>query len=132
MKKFIGIKSRLAAGIILLLSVFVISNSCNKENTYGNSGGDGSKGPGANEVFIQNMAFKPGTITVTVNTTINWTNKDGLDHTVTSNTGLFDSGIMKSNGTYSYKFTSAGTYSYHCTIHPTMTGTVQVNIIPGY
>jgi plastocyanin len=117
----------------LLLSVFVISNSCNKDNSYGNSGGDGSKGPGANEIFIQNMAFNPGTITVTVNTTITWTNKDGIDHTVTSNTAdLFDSGIIKSNGTYSYTFTSTGTYSYHCTIHPTMTGTVQVNAVAGY
>jgi plastocyanin len=132
MVKLIGIKSRLSAGIILLSSVFIISNSCNKDNTYGDSGGGGSKGPGANEVFIQNMAFNPVSKTVTVNSTITWTNKDGTDHTVTSNTGLFDSGTVKSNGTFSYTFNAEGTYSYHCTFHPTMTGTIQVTAVPGY
>ena len=73
------------------------------------------------------MAFVPGTITVNVNTTVKWTNKDAIAHTVTSDAGLFDSGNIASNGTYSYKFTSKGTYSYHCAIHPSMMGTVKVS-----
>ena len=85
-----------------------------------------SSGPGANEVWIQSMAFNPGSITVTVNTTVTWTNKDGVAHTVTSNTGLFDSGTMNNGATYSHQFTTAGTYPYHCTPHPSMTATVTV------
>ena len=82
--------------------------------------------PPANEVFLQNTAFTPGSITVAVNTTIKWTNKDGFTHTVTSNSALFDSGNIPSNGTYSHQFTTTGTFPYHCSIHSSMTGTVIV------
>lgn len=80
-----------------------------------------------NEVFIQGMAFNPATITVAANTTITWTNKDAVAHTVTSDTGLFDSGTILTNGTYSYTFSTAGTYPYHCTSHSSMTATVKVS-----
>jgi len=82
---------------------------------------------GANEVWIESFAFNPVTITVTTNTTVIWTNKDGTAHTVTSNTGDFDSGNMATNGTYSHTFTTAGTFPYHCTYHPDMLGSVIVN-----
>jgi plastocyanin len=84
-------------------------------------------GPGANEVFIQGMAFNPVTITVSAGTTITWTNKDGVSHTVTSDTALFDSGTIASNGTYSHTFSTAGTFAYHCSIHTDMMATVVVN-----
>ena len=83
--------------------------------------------PGPNEVFIQDMAFNPSTITVSAGTTITWTNKDAIAHTVTSNTGLFDSGSINSNGTYSHLFSSTGTFPYHCSIHPNMTASVIIN-----
>jgi plastocyanin len=82
---------------------------------------------GANEVYIQGSAFSPATITVAVNTTVVWTNKDGIAHTVTSDTDVFDSGNMAANATYSFTFTTAGTYPYHCTYHPGMLGSVVVN-----
>ena len=82
--------------------------------------------PAANEVLIQNTAFSPASITVSVNTTIKWTNKDGVTHTVTSNTGLFDSRNISSGGTYSHQFSTVGTFPYHCTIHSSMAGTVIV------
>ena len=132
MKKSIGSKNRILTGIAILLTIFVITGSCTKtmDNMYGmsNSPATGSStGPGANEVWIQSMAFNPGTITVVAGTTITWTNKDGVAHTVTSNTGLFDSGTISINGTYSHLFASAGTFPYYCTIHPSMTATVVVN-----
>jgi plastocyanin len=80
----------------------------------------------ANEVFIQGMAFSPQTLTVAVNTTVKWTNKDAVSHTATSNTGLFDSGILGNGGWYSFQFTSTGTYQYHCSVHPGMMGTIIV------
>ncbi|MEO8148754.1 MAG: plastocyanin/azurin family copper-binding protein [Bacteroidia bacterium] len=83
-------------------------------------------GPGTNEVWMQNTAFNPSSITVAVNTTITWTNKDGMAHTVTSNTGLFDSGTINGGGTYSHQFTTAGTFSYKCSFHSGMTGVVIV------
>ena len=93
----------------------------------GTPGTPGTGGPGVNEVFIQGMAFDPSTITVAANTTITWTNKDAVAHTVTSTSALFDSGSIGTNGTYSHTFATAGTFSYYCKVHPTMTASVTVN-----
>ena len=133
MKNLNSTKNRFLAVISLLFATIMILNSCNKSSYNsmtgtGNTGGaGGSGGPGANEVFIQGMAFNPATIAVTAGTTITWTNKDAVAHTVTSNPALFNSGSIASNGTFSYTFATAGTFSYYCTIHPTMTASVKVN-----
>ena len=82
--------------------------------------------PGANQVWMQNMAFTPNSITVPVNTTVTWTNKDGMTHNVTSDSGTFVSGNIAAGGTYAHQFTSTGTYNYRCTIHAGMTGKVIV------
>jgi plastocyanin len=109
--------------IIILLAVMFIAVSvftaCSKSDNSTTS-------PGPNAVTIQSFAFTPATITVSVNTTITWTNKDAVAHTVTSTTGLFDSGLISSNGTYTHTFNTAGTFPYSCTIHPNMTATVVV------
>lgn len=116
-------------GITLLSAILIFSNSCSKDSpddtTTGNN--PGSNGPGTNEVWIQGMSFTPSSITVSAGTTIKWTNKDATAHTVTSNNGSFDSGNVASNGTYSYTFNTAGSFPYHCTLHPNMTATVIVN-----
>jgi plastocyanin len=84
--------------------------------------------PPANEVYINNMAYSPATITVTAGTTIKWTNKDGVAHTVTSDTsGIFDSGNLNTGAVYSHTFLTAGTYNYHCTYHASMKAKVVVN-----
>ncbi len=117
MKKINFSQGRLAVTFILLFALLSVTNSCKKS----------SDTPGANEVYIENMAFTPHTITVNVNSTVTWTNKDGVAHTVTSSTDLFDSGSIADKGTYSYTFVSAGTFTYNCSIHPSMVGTVIVN-----
>jgi len=119
--------------MVFLIAILMISSSCNKSsyNTMtgitSNPGTTGTAGPGTNEVFIQGMAFNPSTITVAAGTTVTWTNKDAIAHTVTSKTKLFDSGSIASNGTFSYTFATAGTFSYYCSIHPSMIATVTVN-----
>ncbi|MGD0624212.1 MAG: copper oxidase, partial [Thermodesulfobacteriota bacterium] len=61
-------------------------------------------------------------------TTITWTNKDVTAHTVTSDkSGDFDSGTINVNGTWPRMFPTAGSFPYHCTIHPSMKATVIVN-----
>ena len=79
-----------------------------------------------NAVSIQNYTFSPVTITVPINTSVIWTNKDGFAHTVTSNTNIFSSGNINGGDTFSYRFTTAGSYPYKCTIHAFMTGRVIV------
>jgi plastocyanin len=80
----------------------------------------------ANEIVIQSMAFIPASLTVPVGTTVKWKNKDAITHTVTSDTGAWDSGNITGGGTFSFPFTAAGTYHYHCSIHPNMLGTIIV------
>jgi plastocyanin len=131
MKNPVLSKSRILLVAVFLSAIVFISNSCSKSSTYNmpassNTGSKGSSGPGANEVWIQGMAFDPATITVTTGTTIVWTNKDAIGHTVTSDSGLFDSGTVNTNGTFSYMFATAGTFTYHCKIHAMMTATVIV------
>lgn len=78
-------------------------------------------------VTIQNLAFAPATLTVTAGTTVMWTNQDTVSHTTTSDTGgVWNSGIMGKGGSFSFTFAKAGTFAYHCDIHPAMHGTITV------
>ena len=79
-----------------------------------------------NTVTLANFAFSPATLNVQVGTTVIWTNNDSTTHTVTSESGVFDSGNLATNATFSYTFNSAGTFAYHCSIHTSMTGKVVV------
>ena len=79
---------------------------------------------------IQNFEFRPTPLTISSGTTVTWTNMDSVDHTVTSDPGsseVFDSGNIAPGATYSHTFNNAGTFNYHCTIHPDMHGQVTVS-----
>jgi plastocyanin len=78
------------------------------------------------EVKIDNFSFGPGTFTVAVGTTVTWTNHDDIPHTVVSTDKVFKSKVMDTDEKFSYTFSKAGTYTYFCSIHPKMTGTVVV------
>jgi len=81
----------------------------------------------ASAVTIDNFAFSPKAITVKVGTTVTWTNRDEEPHTVTAEDGSFRSGTLAGNSnTFSHAFTAPGSFTYHCSIHPYMTGTVEV------
>ena len=80
----------------------------------------------ANGVVMKNFDFSPMTITVKAGSTVTWKNLDGEPHTVTSADGLFRSGALDTDETYSYKFDKPGTYKYVCSIHPKMIGTIIV------
>lgn len=80
-------------------------------------------------VTIQSYAFSPSSITVKAGTKVTWTNKDSVAHTVTSDSGsadTFNSGDINQDATYSYTFNTVGTFTYHCTFHPSMLGKVIV------
>jgi hypothetical protein len=79
-------------------------------------------------VTIQNFAFSPKTLTVAPGTTVDWTNKDSVNCTVTSDTGAWSaSGNLATNKTFSHIFSKAGTFPYHCAIHPSMMASVVVS-----
>jgi plastocyanin len=78
------------------------------------------------QIRIENFQFNPTTVTIPVGTTVTWTNDDGTLHTVTSATRVFSSAGLDEGGAFSYTFTSPGTYTYYCKLHPHMTGTIVV------
>jgi plastocyanin len=85
----------------------------------------GSSAPPA-EVKVDNFSFAPETLTVSVNTTVTWINKDDVPHVIASSDGAFKSKGLDTDDKYSYTFTKPGTYSYYCSIHPKMTGKIVV------
>ena len=78
----------------------------------------GSKDKNVSEFFV------PSTISVNLYDTITWTNKDDTEHTVTSQTNIFNSGLIESGQSFSHQFSQDGTFEYFCQLHPWMVGTV--------
>lgn len=82
-----------------------------------------------NSVTIQNFAFTPSSITVKKGTKVTWTNKDNVTHTVNETDGQSggpNSGDIAPGASYSFTFSTVGTFNYHCAIHPSMLGKVVV------
>jgi plastocyanin len=96
------------------------------EEPRGNAGGPPPSGAPASMVSIKNLAFNPAQLKARPGDDVVWSFDDnGVAHTVTADNGSFDSG-KRSSGQYVLNFGQPGTYSYHCTIHPKMTGKVVV------
>ncbi len=123
----------LANGRALIAAVALLVAACS-------SGYDSPTTPGTNNggytggtttgtdhaVTISGSAFAPVNLTVAAGTTVQWTNKDNIAHTVTADDGSFGSAHLANGGTFTQTFAAAGTYSYHCSIHPSMTAQVTV------
>ena len=82
--------------------------------------------PAMSDVSIVDFAFQPMAIFVGVGETVEWTNTGNADHTVDSDTEIFESGTIDPGETYSYTFDDPGIFPYHCDIHPHMRGMVVV------
>jgi plastocyanin len=82
--------------------------------------------PAPAEVKVDNFSFGPTTLTVAVGTTVTWTNRDDIPHTIVSTEKLFKSKVLDTDEKFSFTFDKAGTYPYFCSIHPKMTGSVVV------
>lgn len=83
-------------------------------------------GTPANVIQIRNYAFVQTTLTVPRGTRVRWANCDPDVHTSTSDTGVWDSGSINPEGTFSRTFDAAGTFPFHCTPHPSMKATIIV------
>jgi plastocyanin len=82
---------------------------------------------GGTAVAIDDFAFSPATLKVKVGQKVTWTNKQqGVTHTVTADGGTFDH-PMPSGAIFSFAFAKAGSFAYHCTIHPSMHATIVVS-----
>lgn len=95
------------------------SNTSNKANQTSPSG----------QVSIQNMLFTPSQVTIAKGGSVTWTNNDSITHTVVddlSNVGGPASGDIAPGQSYTFTFNKTGSFQYHCSIHPSMRGTIVV------
>src|SRR4051794_16608354 len=77
-------------------------------------------------VSIKDMKFVPDSLSLKPGDTVVWTNNDDVDHTVVDQSNAFKSENLKPGKTFTYKFDKAGKFSYSCTYHPRMKGTITV------
>src|SRR5262245_38408696 len=75
---------------------------------------------------LGNRAFVPDELDIAAGTTVTWTNTDAISHTTTSDASGWNSGIVGPGRQFSFAFPTAGTFTYHCDIHPGMVGKVLV------
>lgn len=111
----------------LLVALLVLSECGSSSNPAGPGGGGGNQG--ANEVRMSGFASVPASKTVVKGTTVTWTNKDAATHNVHQTSGpvSFQSPELGQGATWSFTFSTSGTYTYRCDFHPSMTGTIIVN-----
>jgi plastocyanin len=115
---------------VVTLAMFGIAGSgCSNDssNPYGSSATGPTVSPSptiapvsANTVSMAGSVFSPVSITVAVGTTVTWNNNDGIAHTSTSDTGVWDTGNIPAGGSTTTTFNTAGQFPYHCTYHLAM------------
>lgn len=94
--------------ITFYISIFLGFIACKKKNI-------GT--PGENEIFLLYKTFSPTSLVVKRGTTVTFTNKDNANHTVTSSSGKFDSGKIKSDESFKHTFNDIGTFNFFCNYH---------------
>ena len=120
---------RLVGAVFALGLLFTACSDDSGDDGGGDASSDAAAdggGDGGTEVTIADFAFDPGDLTVSVGDTVTWTNDDDTDHTVTADDDGFDSGDLGGGDTFEQTFDEAGEFSYHCSIHSQMTGTITV------
>jgi plastocyanin len=88
--------------------------------------GSAARAPKQVRVSIDEMKFNPSSLDIKPGDTVRWTNDDERDHTVAASDGSFKSGNLRSGDSFEYTFKKAGKFSYACSYHPRMKGTVNV------
>ena len=123
--------NKIAVLFLLLASTFIMSGCSLYGGTQNNPTNTGTKSTptqvsatGSTTVNIQNFAFNPRTSTIKKGSTVTWTNNDSVTHQIKSDT--FNSTPLSTGQSFSFTFTTAGTYAYSCAIHPSMTGQIIV------
>ena len=91
------------------------------------SGSSSSVSIPAGASTLTTTAFSPDVADIQAGPTITWTNRDSVSHTSTSDGSGWNSGSVAPGGQFAFTFQNAGTFSYHCTIHPNMIGTIVVH-----
>lgn len=117
-------RSASIAGLIATLALGIVVLGAGHQSVVASE----QEKPPVVEVKIDNFSFGPAALTVPVGTTVTWTNRDDIPHTVvsTDEPKAFKSKVLDTDEKFSFTFTKAGTYPYFCSVHPKMTGKVIV------
>ena len=89
------------------------------------SGAAGGEKAASHTVMIEGVAYQPASLVVRRGDTVVWVNKDPFPHTVTAR-GVFDSRDIPAGASWKYVARKSGSYTYICTLHPNMVGTLDV------
>jgi plastocyanin len=118
----------ISAAVCLLTMVMATMAILTAATNRTGAGEQEKSGAASAEVKIDNFTFGPATLTVAAGTTVTWTNRDDIPHTVVSadDPKTFKSKVLDTDEKFSYRFAKPGTYPYFCSIHPKMTGKVIV------
>jgi len=120
MKKFMLLTLVVLAGAAVLIA------GCTSYSTPSPSSSPQTSTASQNNVAMKGLAFNPSALTIVKGAKVTWTNDDSTTHTVTSDTGAFGSGNLSPGNSFTHQFNETGTFPYHCTIHPSMKGTITV------
>jgi plastocyanin len=132
LKKFIALGALVVGMVVLVFASIAAAQSSPDQYSSPDQGqspsSSGQADPAQNTmtVSIHNHAFDPAQLSVDPKTTVTWVNNDTEAHTATADDGLFDSGELQPGESYSVWFDGAGQVTYHCNIHPDMTGSLVV------
>jgi len=114
---------------IVLLILSCMAAGCSSYQTPSAPAAPPASTGGGNTIAIKNFAFDPSMLTVKTGTVVTWVNQDEAPHTIASDKGspaAVFSDSLSTGASYTFTFTQPGTYAYHCSIHPSMRGTVTV------
>lgn len=112
LKKF----SRRNFGLLLLAATMTVASAASLR----------AQGAEKAAINIDNFAFGPDTLTISPGTTVTWTNRDDIPHSIVEVNDRFRSKALDTDGSYSFTFTQSGTYDYICGLHPHMKGKIIV------
>jgi len=116
----------LAALLLLFVVPPVTGAALAAADSVGATGGTSPTHATTHTVTIENVQYNPAHLTVHRGDRIVWTNKDLFPHTVTATDKVFDSGSIDVSKSWSYQAKKQGTFTYTCTFHPMMKGTIEV------
>lgn len=135
MRRILGLILIIIAIIVIVWGVTRNNNNSSNQTSSGpgtssqQTNQNNSSSPRAGTINIRNMMFTPSQITIAKGGTVTWTNNDTTTHTVVddlANAGGPNSGDIAPGQSYSFTFTKTGSLQYHCSIHPSMRGTIVV------
>jgi plastocyanin len=91
---------------------------------------DSAAAGGAHAIAIDHFSFAPARAAIAVGTTVTWSNRDDAPHNIVSTERRFKSPVLDTGEQFSYRFEQPGTYKYFCSLHPRMTGEIEVGRLP--